>query len=292
MWWAKMAKILKPMEGVQIWKNEKNKFVVFRLHYSADEEKRKPEWKTNASSGIPKNKWRQEYEIEWLSFDGEPVYPDWKKAIHCCEHPIDPHLGLPLLIGWDFGLTPAAIVAQMQGNQLMVIKEFIGSNIGIKRFSEHVVSQLKILFPAWQDFKRDWLCFADPAGMFRKDTDEGTCFGYLDRFFSTRPGPVALAARITGVENFLVGMHKGEPDIQVYEPNCPTLVKGFDGGYRYKESALETGESSEPKKNVYSHVHDGFQYLCCGVAGVRLDMHKQQLPVSKPGFGWQRRRRS
>lgn len=285
-----MPKIHRPMQGIRIWKNEKNKFCVFELHYSADEDKRTEAWKANAKSGLTSAKWKQEYELEWLSFAGQPVYPDWNRRIHGVEYELDAHMGLPLLIGFDFGLTPAAVIAQLQGNQLMVMKEYIGMNIGAKRFVEYVQKQLRTRYPNWANFRRDYLCFIDPSGQFRKDTDEGTCAQILDAAgFNPQPGPVAFEARRTAVEQFLVTMHKGAPTLQVAMNECPTLTKGFDGGYMYPEGALELkADSASPIKNIYSHVHDAFQYLCFGVGAVRMEV-RRQFGNASPGYGFQGR---
>ena len=46
---------------------------------------------------------------------------------------------------------------------------------------------------------------------------------------------------------------------------CPTLIKGFEGGYGYKRMQV-SGErfDDKPDKNMYSHIHDALQYLMLG----------------------------
>lgn len=281
-----MSDILTPMQGVRIWDNPKNKFTVFELHFSADEEKRSAEWLDGAKSGMPRRKWEQEYELKWETFEGLPVYGDYNKKIHSAPYLLEPHMGLPLLIGFDFGLCAAAIIGQYVDTTLNILCEFTSQNMGAERFSTHVIHQLRQRFPAWADRRRDWLCFIDPSGMFRKDTDEGTCAKILDdKGFNPMPGPVAWEARRGAVESFLCRMHKGVPGLQINTLECPVLCRGFEGGYRYPEKATEVEANVlSPIKNMYSHIHDALQYLAWGVNAQNETMRRFRVP--KPGYGF------
>jgi hypothetical protein len=104
-----------PMDGVEVYKNPKNKFLVFQLHYSANPNKKDPSYRDTIKSSMPIRQYMQEYELQWESYAGTPVYPDYQRSIHGSKEPIAPVLGLPLLRGWDFGLTPACVIAQYVG---------------------------------------------------------------------------------------------------------------------------------------------------------------------------------
>lgn len=275
-----------PMEGVEVWKNKGNKFFIFQLHYSADEAKRSDEWRVAAKSGMPIRDWNQEYEIKWDSFEGLPVYADWNRKVHLAQKDITPKLGLPLLIGYDFGLTPAAIIGQLREDQLFVFKEFIGFNTDAELFSERVISECRILFQEWQNLEKSWLCFIDPSGTFRKDTDSGTCAMVLDaKGYKSIPGPVSFEARKKGVNEFLTKMSRGRPALVVSREGCPVLVRGFEGGYQFPEKAQEREpDKLRPLKNSYSHVHDAFQYLCCGIKLVNNHVRRE---IPAPAFSFQ-----
>lgn len=284
-----MPKIHNPMQGVKIWENDKNGFTVFELHYSADENKRKDDWKKEASRDLPTRNWLQEYEIQWLSYTGIPVYGDWNRRVHCSDFELTPHIGLPMLIGFDFGLNAAAIVGQLQEDTLCIFREFTSINMGAERFSDYVIKQLRLYYPKWASLKRDWLCFIDPSGQFRKDTDEGTCAKVLDsKGFSCRPGPVSFEARRQSVEHFLVRMANKKPCLQINAVTCPLLVAGFDGGYRYPDKALEVEQTVlSPVKDQHSHIHDALQYLCSGVININKQMQKHRVP--RPEYNMKRR---
>lgn len=281
-----MTDVLKPMQGVKIWDNAKNKFTIFELHYSADEDKRSEGWKEAARSGMPRRKFQQEYELQWQSYNGLPVYGDWNKEIHGASFKLEPQIGLPMLIGWDFGLCAAAIIGQYCDGTLNIIQEFTSMNMGAERFSTYVVHEMRQRWPQWADRRRDWLCWVDPSGMFRKDTDEGTCAKILDnKGFNPMPGPVAWEARRGAVDSFLSRMSKGIPSFQVNLPDCPVLGKGFDGGYRYPQKATEIEQAVlSPIKNIYSHIHDALQYLAWGVNTLSENTRRVRVPRQAYGF--------
>lgn len=96
--------IKSPMQGVDIWKNPHNKFVIFQLHYHANLKKRDPRYIDEVRSSMPSSQFKREYELQWESFAGQPVYPDFDVNRHVSKKPLEPEIGLPLLRGWDWGL--------------------------------------------------------------------------------------------------------------------------------------------------------------------------------------------
>ena len=70
------AEILYEQTGLQVRKNKANGFCVIRLHYTADPAKRKPEWIKQAKAGMREADFRREYEIDYTSLFGEPVFPE------------------------------------------------------------------------------------------------------------------------------------------------------------------------------------------------------------------------
>jgi len=272
-----------PMTGVEIIKNPNNGFVIFELHYSADPSKRSPEWKEEVRKGMPRRKFLQEYEKSWESFSGLPVFDDWDKEAHGIKGPIEPLVGLPLLRGWDFGLTPACVVVQLQEDCLCVLKEFTAVNMGAERFSTLVLKECAVLYPSWADQRRDWHDYIDPSGNFRKDTDEGTCAKILDgKGLRTIPGAITWEERRTSVETFLTRRTKKGVCFKVSIPGCPMIVRGFDGGYRYNESAVEIEANNlRPIKNEFSHPHDALQMITSRILMMR---NKFRIKIPTPSY--------
>ena len=71
-----MPIILHESEGLKIVKNDKNKFCVVTLHYTADPRKRTEEWKREAESGMTPAQWAKEYEIDYTALYGQKVFPE------------------------------------------------------------------------------------------------------------------------------------------------------------------------------------------------------------------------
>lgn len=257
--------IISPYQGVEMWRNLGNKFFVFQTHYTADPTKRDPSYIANIKASMPLAQFRQEFELVWESFEGNAVYPDWNREIHGVKAIIKPMLGLPLFLGIDQGLSPAAVVAQIQGEELVIMKEYTADNMGAERFNEYVTTQLRRDYPGWPISKDEshWIVGMDPSGFNRRDVDERTYAAVWAKDFKVHPGENLWEKRRQSVERWLVKFRKGRPCLRVSIPNCPVTVEGFDGGFRYPDRAAEIEPSKiRPVKDRYSQPHDALQYLC------------------------------
>jgi hypothetical protein len=278
-----------PMQGVEIWQNAKNKFLVFQLHYSANEKKTDPSYREGVRASMPYRQYMQEYELQWDSFEGLPVYADWEQTIHGVNKSIEPVRGLPLLRGFDFGLTPACVIGQYVDDQLFILLEVVEVNMGAERFTDRVLRICKQLFPEWHDQTKHWHDFMDPSGAFRKDTDESSCALIMqNKGLRPIPGALGWEERRTAVEYFLTRRTKNGPCFQISLENCPVLVRGFNGGYRYSENALEREPTKvRPLKDEHSHPHDALQYLCSRVVTMRA---KNKVRIPTPAYAWGQKR--
>lgn len=279
-----------PMTGTELWTNAKNGFTVFQLHYTSDPSKRDSQTIKDIKRSMPIRQFMQEYELVWDSFEGLPVFADWDSTYHGVKGDIDPHIGLPLLLGMDFGLTPALIVCQMRDDGLKVLREFTAVNMGIKRFLLTVKPQLLQAYPQWADTAKDYIVFIDPSGEFRKDTDEGTCSNLIADAGFTKivPGAISFEERRMSVENFLTRRTKTGPSFQVSLPNCPILVRGFQGGYRYSDTVIEKEPNKiRPLKDIHSHIHDSLQMVTSKILMTSSD---QGVNVPSPSYSWAKNR--
>lgn len=269
------------MQGMRVWHNRKNRFTVLELHYTADPQKRSDAFRESIKNAMPIMEYLREYELQWDTFSGFPVYPEFSR-LHITELEPHPMHGLPMLIGFDFGLTPACLIAQYQEDRLIFFEELVEINMGSDRFAAKVAAHIRLNYRTKSDLKKDWLCFIDPAGLQRNQKDETACAQSLaDVGFVTSPGPVLWEVRRKGVVHFLKTMTSEGPALQVYEKKCPVFVKGFLGGYQYAEKAAEIAPNTlRPLKNHFSHVHDAGQYVCCGIADI-VTKYKKAVPVPR-----------
>jgi hypothetical protein len=281
--------VLHPMQGIEMWKNPENEFVVVDLHYSAHPDRRTPEYKAMLKRTLPLYQYLREYEKSWSAFSGMPVYPNFRKDIHISSKKLEPHQGLPLLFGWDFGLTPSCILAQKQGNSLKVLKEWVSQNEGIQTFAPKVMSDVGQLYPAWSNPQKDHFHWIDPAGFQKAQTDARSCAQVMQEYapiYNLEPGPINLTDRKGAVEHFLLGIDKDGAWLELDPEEVSTLLAGFDGGYRYKDSqsSIETTKP-EPIKDKHSHPHDAFQYLAWG-AKEKLPSSIVDMEIPAPDYGF------
>jgi hypothetical protein len=278
-----------PMEGVEVWKNPRNGFLVIDLHYTANPAKRGVEFREGLRQSLPTRRFRMEYEKSWETFEGKPVYEDFNENIHVTKTQPKVHVGLPLLIGWDSsGLTPAAVIGQLQGETLVIICEIMGMGMGASRFVPHVATEITTRWPQITDIAKQTISFFDPAGFKRNEITEETYLSYMIKggFKQIRPGPMTWKKRVESVVEWFTGMAKGAPKFLVYEQDCPTLVAGLKGGFRYADSMSEVEpDKIRPVKDIHSHPNDALQYMCGGLKSYRHDNYDTNvMPVPTYGF--------
>ena len=275
-----------PLKGVDVWVNPGNQFLIYQLHYTANQFKRSDQYKQSIKKSMPRRQYLQEYELNWDTFEGMPVYADYNKRLHLSKDIIEPKLGLPLLLGWDFGLTPSAVICQLQEDQLVILREYVAKGKGIQQFAPEVMQQLRVHYPEWNDPVKHFRNYIDPAGTFRNDVDANTCAKEMHNqgLRNIFPGDVTWEARRGAVDHFLVKHTKQGPAIIINEKTCPVLVKGFAGGYMYPEKASDVEPTKlRPIKNEYSHPHDALQYVCGAVKKMRSS-NKLTIPLPQYGF--------
>lgn len=270
-----------PLEGVEVWQNGKNKFVVFQLHYSADPKKKDPDWLDAIKSSMTVSKFKQEYDLQWDSFLGKPVYPDYSDRLHTSKERILPELGLPLILGIDQGLHAAVVICQMQGQKFVVMDEIRAENMGAERFVEKVTGYLSTNYPEWSNWEKDYLCYMDPSGFNKRDVDERTYAAvWLKRGFKRLfPGEMLWEPRRSSVEQMLIKQNKEGPCFLIDKVHAPILVRGFAGGYRYSEKAFEVEPTkARPIKDEYSDVHDALQYAMSGFFKLKNKSGSKGIP--------------
>lgn len=210
-----------------------------------------------------------------LLIDGAGVYKDsFRPTVHVSSRRLVPTKWGQIYLGWDFGLTPAVIIAQIApSGQVRILREIVTDRMGFDRFvRQEVVPVLKKEFRAAANNKTI-ISVGDPSGV-AWDTEERSNFEIIDHYLKPLFGCSTLPAdsnkptiRIDSVRYFLdreLETENGNIPAFIIDPSCDTIIGGMKGGYHYKVMT-RTGSSvkyqSEPNKNEYSHPHDALQYL-------------------------------
>ena len=210
-----------------------------------------------------------------VGFD-KRVYPEFNPDFHAVDK-LEAIQGLGLRLCWDFGLTPACVVKQLSARgQLLILKEYVSENMGIRTFAESVVMPgLLKDFP----YCKVESSVGDPAGNARDQIhEEMSCIGELNSLgiVTTAARTNDLEPRLGAVRFFLNRMVDGKPALLLDKKNCPTLFKGFVKKYVYARVAVAGEEryKDKPTKNMASHPMDALGYGCLEIASDQVTQDK------------------
>ena len=220
-----------------------------------------------------------------FTVEGKVVYPAYRDSIHVPAVRMDAVPGLGLVLGADWGLTPAAAICQeLPDGRVRCLDEFVCTGTGIKRFATELSAYMRANYPGCTVTT----AYGDPAGMARGQEEESTCFDIMNAGTPWRWKPAPTndpTMRIEAVEALLNRMVDGQPGFQL-NPGCGILRKGFNGGYHFAKVATGGGQTFQemPKKNQYSQPHDALQYAALGMGGadavLNRDRHRTRQRVA------------
>lgn len=200
--------------------------------------------------------------------DGKPVFPEFSDPVHTLTSEPE-YLGGTVFVGIDFGLTPAAVIAQKLANgQWQIIDEIVTSDMGAVRFADMLATKLR------QDYRASAVrAWGDPAGEQRSQVDERTPFQILRAAgIPAVPAPSNdfTLRRESVSKNLSTLTMTGTPRL-VLSPRCRDLRKALAGGYKYRRVQVSNDEryTDAPDKNRYSHVAEALQYLMIGAGEAR-----------------------
>jgi hypothetical protein len=224
---------------------------------------------------------------------GKRVYPEYNDDLHSVPR-LDAIQGLPIHLGWDFGLTPACIVFQISPRgQARVLKEYIATDMGIRTLAKSVVlPDLPVSFP----YNKIGESEGDPAGTAGDVImEELSCIGELNQLGIKTNAATSndIDVRIGSVRYFLNSMIDGQPAFLLSREGCPMLRKGFINGYVFKRLSVTGDEryQDKPNKNKFSHPHDGLQYGLMKFAADRIVQdkapEKSKVDMWNPVMRWQ-----
>ncbi len=213
---------------------------------------------------------------------GRPVYPEYDDTIHYTELEQKPLKGVPLIIGMDLGLTPAAAFMQLTPTgQIIILDEIVTDDCSIEKFCKDFLKPKLINeYPGF-----NYEVIVDPAATQRSPNDARAATEIIKASglayrtaISNNPTKrrEAVVSVLRKVKGFVLG------------PRCPVLRKGFISEYHYEKKRVAlTAAGADPKfqekpeKNIYSHIHDGVQYGVLELTGGRTARRRKAL-IKKP----------
>ena len=219
--------------------------------------------------------------------EGKPCYTQYNDSIHCQEFKADPNLDL--MLGFDAGLSPACVIAQLsKRGQLRVLDEFNSKDMDTYSLARDVIKpHLAKYYPK---YKYNEVAWGDPSKT-RGDAASQSAIGILNDIYSEggdsynegiivkplrlpfmtvpAPGDNSIVPRLSAVNFYLTKLIDGQPGFLLH-PRCSVLRKGFLGRYRFERvqvSGSDERYKEIPKKNVWSHGQDALQNICLGSLG-------------------------
>lgn len=205
--------------------------------------------------------------------DADAIYESYDDSRMAAEISLKAEPLLPVLVGVDGGLTPAAVYAQeMADGQLVVLAE-----LTFERGDERQLADAMLALEQRRFRGCEFYTVCDPAMDAGADTDVGSMrarlAGHLGRqVHLARTNQ--LQTRLDAVNAYVARtLSGGRPGLMLSGPDCIVLRSGFNSGYAWHRKA-GSGERSSVKDNRYTHPHDALQYLA--LEGGRAHARKRQ----------------
>jgi hypothetical protein len=224
------------------------------------------------------------------SLVGRPVYEaSFIKDFHVSKEPLIPldFEAYPIIIGMDFGRTPAAVFGQRTARGAVhILDALYEENIGLEKFLEEYVKPL-----ISQRFPRNRIIVVgDPAGWVKSQLSEESVSDVFKRQYmvAVRAPTNDPEKRIAAVEKLLARQTDGKAAFLI-DPRCRHLIQGLYGGYKYKRK--QSGEyETTPMKDEFSHDNDALQYFCLGLdatgGAALLQNNGRRDVISVSAAGW------
>jgi hypothetical protein len=221
-----------------------------------------------ASAG-KSDEWKKVYIHGEYGFvqDGRPMYPEFREQLHVKAFELNPRL--PLSLGVDYGLTPAATIGQRSFTGIQRVRwEVVSEHMGAKQFADVLRG---FISQHCSQFSFDSMT-GDPAGDADSQSDsEQSCFkimranGFPEiKAAHTNDPTIRREAHAQALSRII----DGQAGWQVHPQGCPTLRRGMAGQYRYRRVQMVGDDRyhDKPEKNAVSHVCEADQYrmLGCG----------------------------
>lgn len=326
------------MQGVKVRRTPRG-IVVFELDYVADPAKCDPAWAAAMRLKMPSDKeWRREFLRDWTSAAGDAFYPEFGLEPHRFIRRAPLVLDLPVCRGWDLGYRhPACVWFQRapRSGRVWVLREIMPENIDTHSFRDLVLylsgqrtlEQLqgrpaalawvkkiqddpRLPSPPWFEAPASgpirWLDFSGPEALKVSATVEGETKERTDKAILEAEGirlecfSMPISARESVIRRLLHTAPDGFPAV-LFDPACPILIEGMNGGIAYPRPTKTNPDPREPDKDgYYEHLHDALGYALVNVvpavpdAEVRRQpdrtVYQNRRPVVEPGefqgFDW------
>ncbi len=230
------------------------------------------EYYTTQMEGAPED-WLKAFrdaEPSYISV-GTAIFPQFRPQLHAAK-PLHCSRATGIVVGMDFGRSPAAVFLQRDGfGRWSALEEIVTEDCSVLEFAGMLMPTIRRLNPDCKEVE----FYGDPAGMAESQTRDENCFDILagEGIDASPTDTNSPAIRFEAVRRVLKQLDDtGSPHLMVDPDGCPTLVRALSGAYQYKDNEYKAA------KNRFSHVAEALQY---GLLGAGEDI---ELTTSKGDF--------
>lgn len=166
---------------------------------------------------------------------------------------------MPIMLGQDFGRTPATLVGQIDNRgRLVIYDELTSEDMGIEQFATTLLRPL--LYEKYQGYKI--FMVGDPKGRDKSQINEDSPFDVLKRLgFDIYAAPTnKVDPRLRAVEQLLLHQCDGGPQL-IISSRCGYLIQAMKYWYRYKRKLTGTLDDKPEKNHPWSDLADSLQYM-------------------------------
>jgi len=212
------------------------------------------------------------------SRSGTPRHPHFDRDYHVAQEALQPNPDVELILGIDFGLTPAVMFEQRIDGRWYTYREHVAKNEGAEELVESIKEILVKHFPFYVNTGiRAW---GDPQGGWRGSQSAKktkTSFAILRAggvpVVHPKPKDNPELRMSIGRKLLKGGINKG-PKV-IIDPSCTWLIAGLDGQAKMVTRTTPDGLviKSELAKNEHSHPVEAWEYSKWGY-GEGADMVK------------------
>lgn len=199
------------------------------------------------------------------------IYDDFDDDVHVSHTPVPVYPVLPVLVGFDGGLTPAAAFEQELGDaHLNILAEAV-----VTRGDEFdLAEKVKVIMgsPRFAGCEFHFQC--DPAMDAGDDTSIGSMRSRLAKHLGIKKTDIKLA-RTNDPETRHAAIREkikdGRRKLTIDATHCPTIRRAMAGTYQYR-TTHGTGDRGGAVKNPDSHVMEAAEYaaMMCGTETARI----------------------
>lgn len=213
--------------------------------------------------------------------EGKPVHPRYVDSVHCQDFAFTPSKDINIILGFDFGRTPACLFMQRTSmDRWICFDEFLAKDMGAIDFAPALKRYIDTNYQGYK-FKGH----GDPSGSSGNQANNDTPFKLIRAegipcFPTQSNDPLKRRAALeTPMKELCMD---GKPRFIIL-PKCRTTRKGLQGGFCYRRLQVSGDKyTEEPDKNEYSHPVEALEYGLQGEGEGKQALRRSDTAFTNP----------